>query len=88
MKRSKIRTKARPKVMKFRPSLFWDVDPKTIDPKRHSVYVIERIMDFGMDEEVRWMWRYYSHTLLRRVAETSRSLHPKSKNFWRLVLKK
>lgn len=35
--------------MRFRQSLFWDVDPKTIDPKKHAQYIIERILDFGYD---------------------------------------
>ena len=36
--------------MRFRRSLFWDVDPKTIDEKRHATYIIERILDFGNDD--------------------------------------
>lgn len=31
----------------FRQALFWDVDPKTIDPEKHAVYIIERVLDFG-----------------------------------------
>ena len=31
----------------FRPTLFWDVDPATIDPDKNAKYIIERIMDFG-----------------------------------------
>ncbi len=42
--------------MKFRQSLFWDVDPKTINPKKHARYIIERILDFSHDDEVRWLW--------------------------------
>ncbi|GEM_PF-6176582 len=38
--------KKRIKKIPFRQELFWDVDPKTIDPKRHARYIIERILDF------------------------------------------
>jgi len=31
----------------FRQSLFWDVDPKTIDPEKNAKYVIERVLEFG-----------------------------------------
>lgn len=68
--------------MPRRPTLFWDVDPKTIDPKKHARYIIERIMDFGTDQEVRWMWSSYPHTLLRDVAKRSRSLRDKTRVLW------
>jgi len=46
-------------TIKFRQSLFWDVDPKTIDPEKHSRYIIERILDLGEPEEVRWLFHQY-----------------------------
>jgi hypothetical protein len=79
------RAKMLQKKMKFRPSLFWDVDPKTIDPKKHAYYIIERILDFGTDEEVRWMARTYPAVFIKNVAKTSRVIHPKSKSLWSLV---
>lgn len=51
--------------MRFRQSLFWDVDPKKIDPKKHAKYIIERILDFGNGDEVRWMSRNYSSRLIK-----------------------
>lgn len=73
--------------MPRRPSLFWDVDPAQIDPEKHSRYIIERIMDFGSDEEIRWMWRAYSREEMRRVLDLPRSpVHPKSRAFWKLML--
>jgi hypothetical protein len=72
--------------MEFRQSLFWDVDPKTIDPEKNATYVIERILDFGNDKEVKWMWDYYDHDLIRQVVTKSRVLHEKSRVFWNLML--
>lgn len=68
--------------MRFRQSLFWDVNPKTIDPKRHAKYIIERVLDFGNDSEVRWLWNTYSHAFIRRVVETSRVLHAQTRSLW------
>lgn len=82
-KKKKISKK--PAHPRFRQSLFWDVDPKTIDPKKHAVYIIERILDFGNDDEVRWMWEAYSHPLIKRVVATSRVLHNKTKALWSLM---
>jgi len=79
--------KPTPREIKFRESLFWDTNLRTIDPKRDAVYVIERIMNLGYDYEVRWMWHTYSRQLLRKVANTSENLDKKSRVFWRLMLK-
>lgn len=73
------------RVMRFRPSLFWDVDPKTIDPKKHARYIIERVLDFGNDKEVRWVTRYYSPWRIRDVVHHSRVLDPKSRSLWTLL---
>lgn len=71
--------------MEFRSTLFWDVDPSTIDPKKNAVYIIERILDFGNDDEVRWMWHYYDHNMVRNVVLTSRTLHAQTRALWNLL---
>ena len=71
--------------MKFRQSLFWDVDPKKINPKRHAKYIIERILDFGNDREVRWMAKTYHPMLIKKTLKTSRVLHRKSKVLWSAI---
>lgn len=73
--------------IKFRPELFWDVDPKTIDPKKHARYIIERVLDFGNDREVRWLFRRYRPKTIKQVLRQPRvALHDKSKNLWSRVL--
>ncbi|MBI2623499.1 MAG: hypothetical protein HYW65_02895 [Candidatus Liptonbacteria bacterium] len=81
----KVAKKSATPAMRFRQSLFWDVDPKTIDPKKHAVYVIERILDFGRDDELRWMAAYYPKSLIKKVVLTSRVLQPQSRALWKLV---
>lgn len=72
--------------MRFRQSLFWDVDPKTIDPKKNAQYIIERILDFGNDREVRWMWRTYPRQSLKKIIKKSRVIRPETKSLWELIL--
>lgn len=72
--------------MEFRQSLFWDVDPKTIDKEKHARYIIERILDFGNDEEVRWMFQNYSHNQIKDIVQNSRVLRSKSKSLWQLMV--
>lgn len=71
--------------MRFRQALFWDVDPKTINPQKHAQYIIERILDFGDDREVRWVFRTYSTGLIKETINKSRELHAKSKALWQLL---
>ncbi|HBL39598.1 TPA: hypothetical protein DDZ10_02910 [Candidatus Uhrbacteria bacterium] len=76
------------KRIPWRASLFWDADPKTIDPQKQAKYVIERVLDFGTDEEVRWLWKTYSRPVIRRVVSTSRVLHPETRTLWSVLAKK
>ena len=73
------------KVIKFRQELFWDVEPKTIDPKKHAKYIIERIVDFGNDKEAKWLYYHYPHSLINRTVIKSRSIHPQSKALWQAI---
>lgn len=73
--------------MKFRQALFWDTNPNKIDPKKNAQYIIERVLDFGRDKEVRWLYRFYDKALLKKVVVKSRSLMPETKNLWTLLLK-
>lgn len=73
--------------MIFRQSLFWDTNPKNIDPKKNAQYIIERVADFGHDNEVRWVLDYYNKNLLRKIITKSRCLRPRTKTLWTLILK-
>lgn len=71
--------------IQFRTALFWDTDPKKLDIEKHAKYIIERIMDFGNEEDVRWMRRYYPKSLLAEVVRKSRVLGPSSRTLWTVL---
>ncbi|MDP3882660.1 MAG: hypothetical protein Q8Q48_01235 [Candidatus Staskawiczbacteria bacterium] len=73
--------------IKFRQTLFWDVNPKNIDTKKNAQYIIERVADFGNDKEARWVLDFYDKRLLKRVILKSRCLRPETKILWMLFLK-
>ena len=73
--------------MKFRQTLFWDVNPKKIDVKKNSQYIIERVADFGNDKEARWVLDSYSKKQLAKVILKSRCLRPRTKKLWSLIIK-
>ena len=67
--------------------MFWDTNPKKIDTKKNAQYIIERVLDFGNDKEVRWLWNFYDKSLLQKVVKKSRCLRPRTKQLWQLILK-
>lgn len=69
-------------TINLRPSLFWDTDVKKLDLQKNSKYIIERIMDFGNDNEVRWMRKYYPKELIASVCKSSKQLHKSSRTLW------
>ena len=76
------------RAMKFRQTLFWDVDPETIDVKRHARYIIERVLELGEPREVGWLFRQYPIKEIKRVMDLPRSqISAKSKALWSLLAK-
>ena len=71
--------------IKFRQTLFWDIALKTLDTKKHARYIIERIIDFGNDREVKWMWEIYPLKLIRDVIKKSRGINPVSRPLWEIL---
>lgn len=74
--------------MKFRQTLFWDVNPKNIDTKKNARYIIERILEFGDISEVSWVLKYYPKSVIKKVMRLPRvQLSDKSKALWSLLIK-
>ncbi|MEI6237925.1 MAG: hypothetical protein WCP15_00130 [bacterium] len=73
--------------MKLRQSLFWDTNPDKVDIQKNAQYIIERVLDFGRDTEVKWLYETYDKSLLRNTILNSRSLMPETKKLWTLILK-
>jgi len=63
---------------------FWDVDPRTLNVRRHSRFIIERILDVGDLNAFWWAQKQYPTALLIEVSLTSRRLSERSKQFWKI----
>ena len=69
-------------------SLFWDVDLKSLNSKEHASYIIERVLDFGDDDDIRWLFSTYPKAMMKETLGNTRSaIHAKSKALWNLVLR-
>jgi hypothetical protein len=65
-------------------SLFWDVDPSTMDLKSHSRYIIERVLEIGDLDAMFWLQMIYPTRHIIDVCEESRKVSAKSRNFWNI----
>lgn len=63
---------------------FWDCSPEQLDLNQNSPYIIERLMDTGDMDAVRWMLGAYPREKLISVLKSTRSLTRKSAHFWAL----
>lgn len=73
---------------KFSQGLFWDIATKTLKPKKHSVFIIKRVMQFGDIEDWKVIRKIYSPGLLHSVVVKTRELDAKSKALWKVIIKK
>jgi hypothetical protein len=60
--------------MELRPSLFWDIDVKTIDFDKHKGSIIERILMRGRIEEFREILAFYGKDVVKFVVLDARYL--------------
>jgi len=67
-------------------AFFWDADPSQIDTRKNKAYIIERLLELGDERAVHWLFSTYSLEEIRRVLNNSRSLFPKSRRFWEIML--
>jgi hypothetical protein len=66
----------------FRQSLFWDTDTKELDVKKHSGYIINRILSRGDIADFAWAKEIYGEKKIKAEAEKCETLDKKSQNFW------
>lgn len=65
---------------------FWDTKPSQLDIRKNKAYIIERLLELGDERAVHWLFSTYSLKEIRRVLNNSRSLSPKSRQFWDIML--
>lgn len=61
---------------------FWDTRLVDVEIQPHATYIIERLMETGDMDAVAWMLATYPREKIISTLKTTRSLTPKSANFW------
>jgi len=69
----------------FLKNNFWDIDFSDLDKKKHSQFIIERILEYGNEKEVKWMRQNFTEKEIKTVVCKSKNISKKSANFWQLL---
>lgn len=74
------------KLPGFLKKYFWDVDSRKIDLEKSRTYILKRILEYGDQKAVAWMWRNFERSEIRDAVSNCRGYSQKSANFWALIL--
>jgi len=75
---------SRPDVQAAVDGLSGDTDPESLDLSRHATAIIERVLEMGDLQDVRWLQHRYTGTTIAQVLTLSKGLSPRSRVFWNL----
>lgn len=71
---------------KFLKKYFWDTDFSKLDKNSNSQFIIERILEYGDEKAINWLFKYFKKTGLKEVLKKRRGISPLSANYWSLIL--
>jgi len=74
------------KLPDFLNKYFWDAEFGKIDLQKRRVYVLRRILEYGDERAVAWMWKNFKQSEIRNDLSKFRGYSRKSANFWALLL--
>ena len=72
----------KPDLSILTPTTFWDVDLKKLEWTKCQDWAIRRVLEYGTEEEIKELHRFYGHTAFVRVKE-----NPKEFMLYDVVLK-
>jgi hypothetical protein len=69
------------KLPTFLEKYFWDTDLKDLDPTKHSFFIISRLLEFGDEKAISWLFKNFSKKAIKNSLKKAK-ISPKSLNFW------
>jgi len=61
-------------------SLFWDTE--NLDPQKNEKFIIERILNFGNEEDFHWALEFYGEEKIKKAVLENNAISRKSVFFW------
>jgi len=66
----------------FTHPFFWDVEVSIIDPVRNYYFVIERLLEYGNDDAIKWVMSFFRDEQVQEVVKNSRKISRKTASLW------
>ena len=63
-------------------TLFWDIDKNKLDFEKHKRFIIERILQYGLPNDIKWLLNKYAEKDIIKVVKQSKNIDKKTANFW------
>ncbi|MEK7513505.1 MAG: hypothetical protein AAB430_02825 [Patescibacteria group bacterium] len=64
---------------------FWDINPVKLDTAKYHKYVIERLLNLGDLESVKWVKDTFGRQKIIDVVKTGREINRKTANFFQII---
>lgn len=66
-------------------TLFWDTDYRKLDYKKHSSFVIERVLNYGDEKDYNELKKIYGLFKIKKIAKEINYINRKNINFWSII---
>ncbi len=63
----------------------WDVDTNTISADSHAQFVIERVLEYGDIDSLKWLTEVYPTETISSTLKVSKKISAKTGNFYSLI---
>lgn len=63
----------------------WDTDHTTLSKEKHSKYIIERVLELGAKEDVKWLEEVYDLETIKNVLKNSKRISTKTGTYYAMV---
>lgn len=67
---------------KYLNRFFCDVNTSNLDVNKYTVFIVERLLEYGDDLAIRWVMHTYPADVLIDVIKCSRQISRKTAAFW------
>ncbi len=77
------------KVPKQFREVFWEVDAEKLDTEAYPEYIMERILEYGTLEGVKWLRKTFGDEKIKQYVTSRRArrrLSTRTINFWQIIL--
>jgi hypothetical protein len=68
-------------------NLFWEYNTTEINLNKHKPFVVERILEKGNFESIKWLFKLYSISDIRKTIAQSSNISQKTLDFWQNFFK-